>query len=207
MGRALYFRNEELIAHGSHRANLPPPIVSYSLTCCLHDSGLPVRSFYGLRNMQLSPRAVFYFMMQNYVVWIFLSFWLAMTFGGNLQAAHMIPGLEWGSLANLAATTLMFFGILSLFNWAYCLLKVQSYRIELKPEGIALDYGILNKSHELLLFNKVQDILITRNLFEQAMGLSTVVIQNAMGQPQKIPGLEAESAEGFRDNILRYAAH
>ncbi len=157
--------------------------------------------------MQLSPRAVFYFMMQNYVVWIFLSFWLAMTFGGNLQAAHMIPGLEWGSLGNLAATTLMFFGILSLFNWAYCLLKVQSYRIELKPEGIALDYGILNKSHELLLFNKVQDILITRNLFEQVMGLSTVVIQNAMGQPQKIPGLEAESAAGFRDNILRYAAH
>ena len=157
--------------------------------------------------MQLSPRAVFYFMMQNYVIWIFLSFWLAMTFGGHLQLAPIIPGMQWGALGNLVATTLLFLGILSLFNWAYCLLKVQSYRIELKPEGIALDYGILNKSHELLLFNKVQDILITRNLFEQVLGLSTVVIQNAMGQPQKIPGLEAGSAEGFRDNILRYAAH
>src|ERR1700730_12462710 len=160
------------------------------------------------RNMQLSPRAVFYFMAQNYVVWVFLSFWLGLTFGGHLQVATMIPAIQWGgSLANVAATTFFFFGILSLFNWAYCLLIVQSYRIELKPEGIALDYGIVNKNHELLLFNKVQDILITRNLFEQVLGWSTVVIQNAVGQPQKIPGLEAVSAEGFRDNILRYAAH
>jgi membrane protein YdbS with pleckstrin-like domain len=158
--------------------------------------------------MQLSPRAVFYFMVQNYVVWALLSFWLGVTFGGHLQIATIIPGIAWsGSVANVATATLLFFCILTLFNWAYCQLKVQSYRIELKPEGIALDYGILNKSHELLLFNKVQDILITRNLFEQVLGLSTVVIQNAMGQPQKIPGLEADSAEGFRDNILRYAAH
>jgi membrane protein YdbS with pleckstrin-like domain len=42
---------------------------------------------------------------------------------------------------------------------------------------------------------------------ERLLGLSTVVIQNAMGQPEQIPGLKASSAESLRDEILRRLPH
>ena len=71
------------------------------------------------------------------------------------------------------------------------------------PEGVALETGILNKSHETLLYSKIQDILIRRSVLERLLGLSTVVIQNAMGRPEKIAGLRADTASAFRDEILR----
>ena len=85
----------------------------------------------------------------------------------------------------------------------YCYLNMRSYRIELVSQGIVLETGIVNKSHKTLLFSKIQDIMIQRSLLERLLGLSTVVIQNAMGQPERVPGLKAETAADFRDAVLK----
>jgi membrane protein YdbS with pleckstrin-like domain len=67
-----------------------------------------------------------------------------------------------------------------------------------------LRYGVLNVNNELLLFAKIQDIVISQNASERALGLSTVVVQNAGGNPETICGLEAGAAETLREQILRH---
>jgi len=49
----------------------------------------------------------------------------------------------------------------------------------------------------------VQDILVTRSILQRVLGLSTVVVQNAMGTPQRIPAMGAAAAMELRDGILR----
>ena len=42
---------------------------------------------------------------------------------------------------------------------------------------------------------------------ERLLGLATLTIQNAMGTPEYIPGLDAQAAETFRDSILSRIKH
>jgi hypothetical protein len=81
-------------------------------------------------------------------------------------------------------------------------LVVRSYRISLEKEGILLQHGLVNINNEILLYDKIQDVVITRNLLERLLSLATLIIQNAMGQPEIIPGLGAADAESFRNDIL-----
>jgi membrane protein YdbS with pleckstrin-like domain len=60
--------------------------------------------------------------------------------------------------------------------------------------------------HETLIYGKIQDILVTRNILERLLGLATVVLQNASGAPEIIPGLGAADANALRDEILRRSA-
>ena len=158
-------------------------------------------------HMSLHPRAVLYFMLQSLAFWIFLSIWLAFMVAGSSQSGPQEPAMVWGFVARLCVWTLFILATLSGFNWGFCFLKARAYHIEITREGIALDYGILNKTHEILLFDKIQNILIYRSIVERLLGLSTVIIQNAMGQPEKIPGLGDDVAISFRDTILTRLRH
>lgn len=88
-------------------------------------------------------------------------------------------------------------------DWLICWLRARSYRIEFVDLGIALQSGVLRVRHETLLFSKVQDIQIQRGVLERLLGLSSLAIHNAAGQPEWIPGLNCQSAEHLRDEILR----
>jgi membrane protein YdbS with pleckstrin-like domain len=87
----------------------------------------------------------------------------------------------------------------------YCHFLARSYRIDLMQNGVALHYGVLGTSNELVLFSKIQDIIIRRGMIERMLGLSTVLIQNATGQPERIPGLAVQVAEQLRDDVLQHA--
>jgi membrane protein YdbS with pleckstrin-like domain len=155
--------------------------------------------------MQLHPRAVAYFMTRNALPWLVASFWLAVIVVSNNHSPPVLPGVQYGVVIRLALAMLAAFLILALINWLFCSLKARSYRVELQNDGIALDYGVLTQSHEVLLYKNIQDILINRSLLERIMGLSTIVIQNAMGKPERIPGLDVRAAEMLRDDIVRHA--
>jgi membrane protein YdbS with pleckstrin-like domain len=153
--------------------------------------------------MQLDSKAIAYFMLRKTAIWLFVSAWLALMFGPGIAASEPHAGVEWQTIFGLLFKMLPILGFVLALDGIFCYLKVRSYRIELIPEGVALETGILNKSHETLLYGKIQDILIQRSVLERLLGLSTVVIQNAMGRPEKIPGLRADTASAFRDEILR----
>lgn len=116
--------------------------------------------------------------------------------GANNRATMLIPPFSfrttlWGGYALLVA-----------IGWFWAQLFARSYKIELKDNGLFLTYGMINLNSETMLFAKIQDIVINRSLAERVMGLSTIIVQNAMGQPGVLPGLAVEDAEKLRDAIL-----
>lgn len=139
---------------------------------------------------------------------LFASFWLGTSFGGLFVGSHhqpLQPGMHWDIIVDVAAGILLSFGVLSALNWTFCLLQVRSYGIALRNDGVVLDYGVVNQRHEVLLLNKIQDILITRGVIERLLGLSTLIVQNSAGTAVTIPGLDAATAEMLRDRLLTRA--
>jgi membrane protein YdbS with pleckstrin-like domain len=153
--------------------------------------------------MQLDARAVVYFLLKRAALWVFFSAWLALMFGPGINATEPHPGIQWDTIFGLILRIVPILALVLGLDGIYCYLKARSYRFDLGPQGVALETGILSKSHETLLYGKIQDILIQRSVLQRLLDLSTVVIQNAMGQPATIPALRAATAAAFRDEVLR----
>jgi membrane protein YdbS with pleckstrin-like domain len=151
--------------------------------------------------MQLDPRATLYFLLQRALLWVMLGLWLASMFGGILASGH--PARDPGALFCPAA---LYIGALLGLDTLVCRARARSYVIELGPEAVAVQHGILRTVHETLLYGKIQDILVTRNVLQRLLGLATVVLQSASGAPQVIPALGAAQANALRDEILRRSA-
>jgi membrane protein YdbS with pleckstrin-like domain len=148
----------------------------------------------------LSPRATLYLVLRKALVWVILSCWLAMMFGGAFLPAAYPAGA-----GRVALPLFCILGIIVAIDFAFCYAQARSYRVELGEQGIALDYGVLSTSHETLPYPRIQDIVITRSVLERMMGLSTLAIQNASGQRQTIPALDAATATELRDELLKRA--
>lgn len=153
--------------------------------------------------VQLHANALLYLILKHAFKLLVLGFFTVLFVMGG--AVH---GTVNGHPAIWQAPRLLFLGLYILFVIAvvgYNWLLVKSYNIELTKDGVALHYGVVNLSRETLLYAKVQDIVITRNLLERMLGLSTLMIQNAMGQPEYIQGLGEDIAENLRASILANA--
>jgi putative membrane protein len=150
--------------------------------------------------VQLHPNAVLYFILRHAFKLIVLGLFVTVfAMSGTIHG--QVNGHPYERHVSGVIPVVLYIALLCVvvgYNW----LLVQSYRIELVKEGVALHYGVINLSKEVLLFAKVQDIVITRNLLERMLGLSTITIQNAMGRPEYIPGLGEDTAETLRQNIL-----
>ena len=153
--------------------------------------------------MQLDSRATLYFMFRKTLLWVIAAAWLALLFAPGASTAHPHPGIQWTPVYGMLWRMLPFLALLLAVDGLICYLRMRAYRIDLGPQGVALQMGVLSRSHETLIYAKIQDILIRRNVLERLLGLSSVTIQNAMGQPAYIPGLKASTAESLRDEILR----
>ncbi|HPR64714.1 MAG TPA: PH domain-containing protein [Thermoanaerobaculia bacterium] len=54
-------------------------------------------------------------------------------------------------------------------------------RYRFDQEGVAVSYGILWRKESYLTYSRIQDIHVSRNIFERWLGLGTVKIQTASG--------------------------
>ena len=153
--------------------------------------------------MQLDSRATLYFMFRKGLLWVMVAAWLALLFAPGASTTHPHPGIQWAPLYGMLWRTLPFLALLLAVDGLICYLRTRAYRIDLGPQGIALQMGVISRSHETLIYAKIQDILIRRGVLERLLGLSSVIIRSAMGQPAYIPGLRASTAESLRDEILR----
>ncbi|MBI4750874.1 MAG: PH domain-containing protein [Acidobacteria bacterium] len=61
----------------------------------------------------------------------------------------------------------------------YFRFKTLRYRFD--NEGIAVSHGILWRQETYLTYSRIQDIHVSRNIFERWLGLGTVQIQTASG--------------------------
>jgi len=150
-------------------------------------------------SVQLGPRATLYFLLQRALLWVILGLWLARMFGGILTLGHPAQG-------TFAWPAALCVGVLLAIDTLICRARARSYVIELGPEAVAVQHGILRTVHETMMYGKIQDILVTRNIVERMLGLATVVLQSASGAPEVIPALDATDANALRDEILKRSA-
>lgn len=153
----------------------------------------------GGTTLTLSPRATLYFLLQRSLVWIVLGLWLAAMFGGAFGSGRGLPGAA-------ALPAIVCVGALFGLSALFCYIRARSYTIELGPEGIAIGHGVLRSVHEMLMYGRIQDILITRSVLERLLGLATVTLQSASGTPGVIPALALADASALRAKILQHSA-
>jgi len=75
------------------------------------------------------------------------------------------------------------------------LFKFKTLRYRFDDEGISMAWGVLFRREINLTYRRIQDIHVTRNIFQRWMGLATVAIQTASG---------SAGPEMSIEGILRY---
>lgn len=95
--------------------------------------------------------------------------------------------------------------IVLLPNW----FKYRTLRYKFDDEGISMAWGLLFRREINLTYRRIQDIHVTRNLFQRWMGLATVAVQTASGSSSpemSIEGiLEADELRDFLYSKMRGA--
>ena len=74
----------------------------------------------------------------------------------------------------------------------YFLYRTLRYRFD--DDGVSVSHGLLWRRETYLTYARIQDIHVTRNIFERWLGIGTVKIQTASGSSaatESIPGLRA----------------
>ena len=61
------------------------------------------------------------------------------------------------------------------------LFKYHTLRYRFDDEGVSMAWGVLFRREINLTYRRIQDIHVTRNIFQRWMGLATVAIQTASG--------------------------
>ena len=92
--------------------------------------------------------------------------------------------LIYSVLANVA-----FLGVVVPYYFYY-----RTLRFRFDDEGVAVSHGLFWRKETYLTYARIQDIHVTRNIFERWLGIGTVKIQTASGSAaatESIPGLIA----------------
>ena len=72
--------------------------------------------------------------------------------------------------------------------------RYKTLRFRFDDEGVSVSYGLIWRRETYLTYARIQDIHVTRNIFERWLGIGTVKIQTASGSSsatESIPGLTA----------------
>ncbi len=77
------------------------------------------------------------------------------------------------------------YSLTSLFLFPFVLIpmyfRYYTLRYKFDSEGISIAYGIFWRRESYVTYSRIQDIHVTRNIFERWFGLGTVAIQTASG--------------------------
>ena len=147
--------------------------------------------------LRLDARAAVYLTLRSLPLALFAGLWVALIIVASQQSRHSPSGVPF-LMTDWVKGTAVFLTL----SFGFRLLQVGSYRIALRNEGLVLDSGLLRLTHEVLIFDRIQDIVINRDIVARLLGLSTLTVQNAMGRPIRIPGIDAKSADALRNAIL-----
>lgn len=89
-----------------------------------------------------------------------------------------------------ALTSLVFFPFVILPMY----FRYHTLRYRFDNEGISIAYGIFWRRESYVTYSRIQDIHVTRNIFERWLGLGTVAIQTASGSANS-----EESISGMKE--------
>jgi uncharacterized membrane protein YdbT with pleckstrin-like domain len=127
-----------------------------------------------------------------------------------LGTVGTVVGVFWFVLVMLIPQTVMtplvpFGGTLfCLLVIAYCILWVRLFGFKLKDTEVEIEQGVISKSYDAVPYSRIQNVNITRTIFERILGISTVRAETAganTGTEAVIPGVDANTAEDIRTKI------
>ena len=129
-------------------------------------------------------------------------------------------GFEPTSITRPSPVLLSYYGLVSLIG-TLCILpltlivllphyfKYRTLRYRFDDEGISMAWGMLFRREINLTYRRIQDIHVTRNLFQRWMGLATLAVQTASGSAtpeMSIEGiLEVDALRDFLYSKMRGA--
>jgi putative membrane protein len=96
--------------------------------------------------------------------------------------------------------------VATLFAFPFVLLpllfKYHTLKYKFDDEGISASWGVLFKREIYLTYRRIQDIHVSRNLFERWLGIGKVELQTASGSSSAELSIEGmEDYEGVRDYL------
>jgi putative membrane protein len=102
-----------------------------------------------------------------------------------------------------ALTSLVFFPFVMIPMY----FRYHTLRYRFDTEGVSIAYGIFWRRESYVTYSRIQDIHVTRNIFERWLGLGTVAIQTASGSAnseESISGMqEFEQIRNFLYSRMR----
>ena len=117
-------------------------------------------------------------------------------------------------LLRLYVLRVLALGLLGPWFWIALLplyFRYHTLRYRFDAEGVAMSWGVLWRREIYLTFARIQDIHISRGLFERWLGLGTIHVQTAAGTSgaeMSIEGLtEYEAVRDFLYSRMRGAVH
>jgi membrane protein YdbS with pleckstrin-like domain len=122
--------------------------------------------------------------------------WLGLTIAGVVAAGQIdVLGPLWWIVPAVGG---------AVATYAIPKLRFARWRWDIDDEGIDIQHGTLALVRTLVPWIRVQHVDTQRGLFEQAFGLSTVVVHTAAGS-HTIPMLPAAEADELRTRIAGLA--
>jgi membrane protein YdbS with pleckstrin-like domain len=123
-------------------------------------------------------------------------FWVAVLIAGIVVAVLVDGAAPWSWAVPL--------GVGAAFVIVVPELRWRRWRWDLTDEGIDIQHGAISVNRTLIPWVRVQHVETQRGIFEQAFGLSTVIVHNAAGS-HTIPLLAQADAEELRERIAARA--
>jgi len=123
-------------------------------------------------------------------------FWLAVLIAGIVVAVLVDGAAPWSWAVPLGVGA-AFVSVVPELRW-------RRWRWDLTDEGIDIQHGAISVNRTLIPWVRVQHVETQRGIFEQAFGLSTVIVHNAAGS-HTIPLLAQADAEELRERIAARA--
>lgn len=160
----------------------------------------------------LNPRAVWIFFFNSLTNWAIAA---PILFFVGLVFLTVLSKFIFG-LSRLSADIFLKFVFLIMFLgpvmivflsyiWAYLFYK--SYKYGLVDKGVKMEKGVIYKHYAFVPYERIQNIDIYRGLLSRILGLSDLHIQTAGYSgftlaETTIPGLDPETAEGLKEELI-----
>ena len=118
-----------------------------------------------------------------------------------LEAIALAARAIWGARLRSFFTLL---GIIVSVVWAQ--LEWSRWQWSVFDDALELRHGVVSRSASLVPFHRIQQIDLHRDPIERMLGLSTLVLRTAAATSDaKIPGIDADHADGLRHRLLARA--
>lgn len=127
----------------------------------------------------------------------------------------MLLGMNYKDPSDLFSHTFffqiaIFYLLFLLLTWIIAKYSHYFYRYELEKEALKIEKGIIWKKYISIPYSKIQNVDVSRGIWDRILKLSTLHIQTAglsypapAGQEGKIPGLSIQTAKDLQADLTQ----